>query len=379
MHCRSNVAEQPICALTAAVLLFTACSAQHATDAPQVKASVFADPNLFEVADPWEIPMVAAVTRQRPETLSVNGVVAPDVARTVHVNALAGGRVLEVRARLGDDVRKDQLLMLIRSSDLEQAIATYQKDQADEQLAKAALERARDLYAHGATSQQDLQNAENAGRKAEVTVKTDTDQIRLLGGDLEHLSPVIEVRSPITGAIVDQQIAGGEAVKSLDNSQSLFLVADLSRVWVLCDVYENDLGKVALGDSAEVRLNAFPDRVFRGTVGNISRVLDPATRTAKVRLELANAAGLFRPQMFATVKFTSRRKYSRLLLPATAILRLHDKDWVFIRQGDRSFRRVEVQAGAADSDGMQEVRSGLSPGDQVVANALQFSSAVAAE
>lgn len=359
--------------------LLAGCTQHGAMDASEVKPSVSSDPNLFEVANPQQFPLATPVTRQEPEVLSVTGVVAPDVTRTVHINALAGGRVLEVQAKLGDDVKKGQPLLIIHSPDLEMAISQYQKAVADEHLAETALKRAQELYAHGAMAQQDLQNAENGEEHAQVDLKTDADQIRLMGGDLDHLSPTIEVRSPINGAVVDQETASGEAVKSLDNSQSLFVVADLSRVWVLCDVYENDLAKVRLGDIAEVRLNAYPDRAFRGTVGNISQVLDPSTRAAKVRVELANSDHLFRPQMFATVKFTSRKTYPRLLLPTTAILRLHDRDWVFLQTGEGSFRRAEVQGGAADSNGMQEILSGLNPGDRVVTNALEFSSAVAAQ
>jgi len=349
-------------------------------DAREVTPSTAsADPNIFEVHNLQQFPVTTPVARAEPEELMLNGVVTPDVTRTVHINALAGGRVVDVRTRLGDEVQKGQLLMSIRSSDLEQAIAQYKNDQSDELLARNALKRAQDLYSHGATALADLETAEDTEKKAEVNVQTDADRIRVLGGDLQRLSPTIEVRSPIAGVIVDQQVAGGEAVKSLDNSQSLFTVADLSRVWVLCDVYENDLSKVALGDVVEVRLNAYPDRAFRGTVGNISQVLDPATRTAKVRVELANAGGLFRPQMFATAKFTSRRTYPRLLLPATAILRLHDKDWVFLRVNERAFRRTEVQGGMLDSHGMQDILAGLKPTDQVVVNALEFSTAVSAD
>jgi membrane fusion protein, heavy metal efflux system len=360
---------------TTLALVLSACTHHATVDA--AKPAAVSDSNLFDVAHPERFPLVEPVLRPMPEELSVPGVVAPDVSRTVHINALAGGRVMDVRAKLGDDVQKGQVLVVIHSLDLDAALADYQKFQADEQLARAALDRARDLYSHGAIAQKDLQDAEDTERKAQVDVTTSANRIRMLGGDLEHLSPIIEVRSPIAGAVIDQGTAGGEAVKSLDSSPSLFTVAGLSRVWVLSDVYENDLGKVAVGDAAEIRLNAYPGRVFRSTVDNIARVLDPATRTAKVRVVLANARGLLRPGMFATVKFTSRRTTPRLLLPATAILRLHDRDWVFRRLSDRSFRRTEIQAGATTADGMQEVRGGLGAGDRVVGNALQFSSAVA--
>jgi membrane fusion protein, heavy metal efflux system len=364
----------------AMVLLSAGCTQHRSLDSAEVNtAAASSDPNVFDVTNSQQFPVIAPTVRQEPEVLSVTGVVTPDITRTAHINALAGGRVLDVRAKLGDQVQKGQVLMLIRSSDLEQAIAQYKNDQADEKLSQAALARAQTLYAHGAMAQQELEIAEDTEQKNEVNLKTDADQIRQLGGDVERLSPVIEVHSPVSGAVVDQQIAEGEAVKSLDNSQSLFMVADLSRIWVLCDVYENDLSEVAVGDQAEVRLNAYPDRTFRGRVGNISQVLDPATRTAKVRVELDNVDHLFRPQMFATVKFTSRKTHPRLLLPATSILEMHDKDWVFLQVSDRSFRRMQVQAGPAEAAGMQEILSGLKPGDQVVTNALEFSSAVSAQ
>ncbi len=202
------------------------------------------------------------------------------------------------------------------------------------------------------------------------------DRIRLLGGDLTELSPVIAVRSPLAGAIVEQNTAGGEGVKSLDNSPSLFTVADLSSVWILCDVYENDLSEVRLGDFAELRLNAYPDRALRARVGNISQVLDPATRAAKVRLELPNPGGLMRPGMFATARFVSTRTRERMVVPASALLRLHDKDWVFRSESGGRFRRTEVQAGPALAHGWQEILAGgIRTGDEIVADALQFSSA----
>ncbi len=187
---------------------------------------------------------------------------------------------------------------------------------------------------------------------------------------------MIELRAPVSGTIIEQNTTGGAGVKSLDNSPNLFTLADLSRVWVLCDVYENNLGQVHLGDIAEVRLNAYPDRVLKGRVSNISRVLDPATRTAKVRLELDNRQGLLRPGMFATVTFYSKSGHSRAVVPATAVMRLHDKDWVFVPEGGKRFRRIEVQAGPSLPEGQQEISAGVKPGDRVVANALQLSNSV---
>ena len=165
----------------------------------------------------------------------------------------------------------------------------------------------------------------------------------------------------------------------MDNSPNLFTIANLSDVWLVCDVFENDLHRVRLGDSAEVRLNAFPDRAFTGRVANISTVLDPSTRAAKVRLELANSGGLMRAGMFATATFRSRTKQLQPTIPTTAILRLHDKDWVFVPLDGNRFRRLEVQVGPAVSGGNQVILSGLAAGGKVIANSLRFSSAAGME
>jgi cobalt-zinc-cadmium efflux system membrane fusion protein len=183
------------------------------------------------------------------------------------------------------------------------------------------------------------------------------------------------VKAPISGTIVEQNVTAGTGVRSLDNSPNLFTIADMSHVWVLCDVYEDMLNRVTLGDIAEIRLNAYPDRVHQGRVSNISRVLDPSTRTAKVRIELDNPHRIMRAGMFVTASFRSRQQQQRLVIPTSAILRLHDKDWVFRPLGGNRFRRVEVRTGLTLPDGKQEVLSDLQLGDKIISNALQFSSA----
>jgi cobalt-zinc-cadmium efflux system membrane fusion protein len=182
------------------------------------------------------------------------------------------------------------------------------------------------------------------------------------------------VVAPISGWVVDQQTTGGGGVKSIDNSPNLFTIADLSTVWVLCDVYEDMLSRVQVGDTAQITLNAYPDRTLPGKVVNISAVLDPATRTAKVRIELPNPQGIIRPGMFVTAKFKAVRSVERPVVPTTAVVHLHDKDWVFLPEGGKKFRRESIQLGPQDSDGTVQVMTGLKPGNKIVANALQFAS-----
>jgi len=375
------------CLLAAVVLiclLNTHCSREAKVDAQtseaaQVKVEEAQGQNIIELEHPERFSLATVEQERAFAELKVNGVVAPDVSRTVPVLSLAGGRAVDIGARLGDDVMKGQVLLRINSPDVALAFSDYEKFRADELLARRQLERSQLLFAKGAIAKKDLETAEDAEQKAKVDLETAAERIRILGADLNHPSPIVEVRAPSSGTIIEQNVTGGTGVRSMDNSPNLFTIADLSRVWVLCDVYENDLSRVHLGDFAEVRLNAYPDRVFKGRVGNISRVLDPATRTAKVRLELENSGHLMRAGMFATATFRAQTGQMRPVIPTAAILRLHDKDWVFCPEGGRRFRRMEIQAGPVASDGSQEVLSGLSPGDKVVANALQFASAAAME
>jgi cobalt-zinc-cadmium efflux system membrane fusion protein len=340
--------------------------------APAVTVESVPDRNVVTVANPERFSLAQAVARRESDQLVANGIVAADVSRSYAVNALSSGRVVDVRARLGDDVRKGQLLLTMTSPDMSQAFADYQKFQADATLAKAQLDRAQLLYSHGATAQKEVEVAEGAYNKANVDTETAEQRIRLLGGDPRLISPLIEIHAPVSGTIIEQNVTSAAGVKSLDNSPNLFTIADLSNVWILCDVYENDLARVHLGDRAEIELNAYPDRRLTGRVANISKLLDPNTRAAKVRIELPNEAGILRPNMFATVHFVSQGTEARTVVPSSAVLRLQDRDWVFVKLNDQRFRRTEVQAGPVNADKTQQILSGVRPGDRVVTDALMF-------
>jgi cobalt-zinc-cadmium efflux system membrane fusion protein len=367
--------------LASAIAAALACGCSRTTSAnnnpPRTKVESAPPPDVFSTKHPERFALVKVESRSLPDRLLTTCAVSPDVQRTVHVTSLSAGRVIDVRARLGDQVAKGQVLLVLHSPELAAATTDYRKAEADEALTQKALERAQLLYSHGAVPQKDVEQAVGAQTKAKADVAAAVDRIRLLGGDLDRLSPVIEVKAPVAGTIVEQNTAGGEGVKSLDNSPSLFTIADLSRVWVLCDLYENDLAQVRIGDSAEVRLNAYPDRPLRGALDNISHLLDPATRSAKARLEMDNGLGLMRPGMFATAEFASRIPRGRMIVPAAAVLRLHDRFWVFRAEGEGRFRRTEVQTGSGAGPGWQEILAGgIRPGDAVAANALELSNSI---
>jgi len=364
-----------------AILLFIglamleACSRE--TPAAASKPPVTLDPDVYTADHPELFKTSKAELRRLPTQVTANGAVTPDVNRTIHVTSLGSGRVVDLKVKLGDAVKKGQTLLVISSPDLASAFADHEKAKADEALSHKALDRAQMLYDRGAIAAKDLEVAQDAEDKAKVDLETADHRVRILGGDPAKPSPLLELKAPIDGTIVEQNVAGAEGIKSLDNSPNLFTIANLGQVWVVCDVFENDLGEVHVGDSAEIRLNAFPDRVFKGSVADISRVLDPNTRSAKVRIVLPNPDGSLRPNMFAVATFRSRKLTDRVVVPSTAIMRLHDKDWVFRKEGPDQFRKIAITADGLAPDGMQEIRQGVKPGDELVTNALEFSTEVA--
>jgi cobalt-zinc-cadmium efflux system membrane fusion protein len=358
-------------------ILAAALACSNDTPAATSKPPVTLDPDVFNADHPELFKTAKAELRQLPTQITANGVVSPDVNRTIHITSLGAGRVVDLKVKLGDNVQKGQTLIVISSPDLASAFADFEKAKADESLSHKALDRAQMLFDRGAIAAKDLEVAQGADDKAKVDLETTDRRLRILGADPAKPSPLIELKAPVSGTIVEQNVAGAEGIKSLDNTPNLFTIANLSEVWVVCDVFENDLGEVHPGDFAEIRLNAFPAQVFKGRVAEISRVLDPTTRSAKVRIIFPNPDGSLRPGMFAVATFHSRKLTDRIVVPSTAIMRLHDKDWVFRKESANQFRRIAIVADGLAPDGMQEVREGVKPGDELVTNALAFSTDVA--
>jgi len=319
--------------------------------------------------------VVTAGEHDTAPELKTTGSVSADVSRNIPVISLASGRIVEIDARLGDSVTKGQLLLKVQSQDIAQAFSDYRQAMADEQLAKAQLERAKILLEKGAIAKKDEEVAEDAEVKAKVTTETTMEHLRVLGADMEHPSSIIEIHAPVSGVITDQQVTAAAGVKTLDNSPNLFTISDLSRVWIICDVYENDMAFVRVGEYADIHLNAYPNVILKGRIQNIAPTMDPNIRTAKVRLEVDNP-GLLRFGMFVTAAFHGMQKEMLATVPATAVLHLHDRDWVYSPAGNNQFRRIEVMGGDMLPGGMQEIASGIKPGQQVISNALVLQATV---
>jgi cobalt-zinc-cadmium efflux system membrane fusion protein len=373
--------HEMVIAAALSLAILTGCGGekhdQAAQAPPPAQVETEQGVNLVTVDHPERFPVVTATEYEATSTLNVTGVVNPDVSQTIPVISLASGRVVAIHAQIGDYVKKGQLLMEVQSTDISGAFDQYLKAVNDERLARTQDERAKILYDKGAIAKSQLEIADDSEQDAQADLTAAEQQLRVLGVDKDHPAATVKVYSPATGVIIAQNVTPAAAAGvTFSGSSTAFTIADLSHVWIICDVYENDLATVHLGQTADIRLNAYPDRLIKGTINEIDAVLDPSIRTAKVRVQVPNPDRLMRVGMFATATFHGRRPEGHASVPASAILHLHDRDWVYVPAGEGKFKRVGVVGGAMLAGGMQEVTSGLAAGQQVVKNALELQNSV---
>ena len=341
---------------------------------PPAKVVSGVDVTFFAVDHPELYPIVTTTEYQAPSQLFVTGTVFPDIARTVPVISLASGRVVDIRARLGDAVKKGQVLLRVRSDDISGGFDAYRKAISDELLARKQLDRAKVLYDHGAIAQGDLEVAQDTEDDAKTTLDTSTEHLRLLGSDPDDPKGLVDIHAPVSGVITDQEVTNAAFVQAY-STPNPFTISDLSSVWIVCDVYESDMASVRVGEPTEIKLNAYPDKVLKGTISNIGSILDPNIRTAKVRIEVANPGEMMRPGMFATATLFGKEKRTYTTVPASAIVHLHDRDWVFVPEQGK-FKRIQVTSSEQLPNNMQEITSGLQRGQQVVTNAINLQNAI---
>ncbi|MGD0097610.1 MAG: efflux RND transporter periplasmic adaptor subunit [Terracidiphilus sp.] len=364
--------------ITAASLAISGCKSEKVKAdeeaPPPAKVISGVDVSFFAVDHPERYPIETATEYQAPSQLFVTGIVIPDIARTVPVISLASGRIVDIRARLGDSVKKGQLLLRVRSDDISGGFDAYRKAISDELLARKQLDRAKVLYEHGAIALGDLEVAQDTEDDAKTTLDTATEHLHLLGSDPDNPKGIVDITAPVSGVITDQEVTNSAFVQAY-STPNPFTISDLTSVWIVCDVYESDMANVRVGEPTEIKLNAYPDRVLKGTISNIGSILDPNIRTAKVRIEVANPGEMMRPGMFATATLFGKEKRTFAAVPASAIVHLHDRDWVFVPVQER-FKRIQVVSGGQLPNSMQEILSGLQPGQQVVTNAINLQNVI---
>jgi len=343
-------------------------------EAPQTIPVVHSNPDVVHVDGANRFPVVYASTKDVVSKLEVTGSVSPDISRELPVLSLANGRVVALHVGLGDTVKKGQLVMEVQSPDVANAFSTYLQAISNEHLTKVTLDRDKLLISKGAIPQSQVDAAQNGEEDSMFALKASEQQLKIYGVDKDHPSDTVKVYSPTTGVVVSQNVTNAAAagITYAGNTGSL-TIADLSHVWVIVDVYENDLASVHLGQHVEIRLAAYPTQVFDGTISDIGATLDPSIRTAKVRIQVNNRNNELRIGMFATATILGSKASSMPAVPADAILHLHDRTFVFEPTGqDGEFRRVVVKAGQTLPGNVVEIDAGLAAGQQVVSNALDL-------
>ena len=306
-----------------------------------------------------------------PMLLTTTGKVQFNEDRIARVLAPASGQVLSLHVKVGDPVKKGETLFYINSREAAAAITEHLESHKDLQLAEKTHAMTLDLFQHQAASVMALRQAESDLAKARAHVARTEESLRVLGLDVdrsersERLDSRIPVRSPLGGTVIERRVTEGQFVQP--DSNPLLVVADLSTVWVLADIFEHDLHLVSLGQKAEVSTVAYPDRRFMARVSRISDSLDPTTHTVKVRFLADNSTGQLKPEMFATVTLILSQATQVLTVPATAVFVEGERNYVFVLQSDHHLTRQQVNV-VPDPSGRARVVGGLQAGDRVVSD-----------
>ena len=308
-----------------------------------------------------------------PDAVDLAASIQADPARVVRVYAPVSGRVLDVAVRPSDDVREGQALAEVASSDVAGARASYEQAEADAQLKQQTLTRLADPYAHHAIALKDYQQAQADARIAAAALASAREHLALIGASPAGASDRIVVRAPRAGVVIDLGATNGEFSKSLDNATPLCTIADLSVVWAVGEVFEQDLARVARGSVAQLAVSAYPGEAWQGRVSAISSVVDPTTRTASIRVVLRNPGLRLKPNMFGRLRVAGPVRIG-LVVPQTAVLREGANVYLFVEKAPGVFERRTVTLGRDLDANQVEIAAGLSSGDTVVvegANLLQ--------
>lgn len=315
-----------------------------------------------------------AAVVQLSEYFRATGTVQPIDSHVSEVSPLAPGRVLEVKAKVGDRVRAGQTLATFDNLEAVDLGAQEQSARAEVARLNAQLipatrqtERSRRLADIGAGSEKDYEfsKAEEEGVRASIQSQQAVleglqQRLRRYGASGNGGSTVL--KAPFAGVVIKAAVSAGDIVEP---GREMFTVADLSKVWVQAEVYEKDLGRIRLGQDASIRVATYPDQTFPGRVTYISDVLDPQTRTAKVRCEVNNGDMRLKTDMFANIELPTKFTKRALAVPSTALQDVEGKNVVFVQHAPTKFEARQVEKGVT-VNGQTEIISGLSAGEQVV-------------
>ncbi len=309
-------------------------------------------------------------SRQR---LMLSGKVAYGEDRYSHISSPLQGRVVEVRAHLGDRVKAGDILLVVDSPEIAQAYSEYVKEDSELQYAARAHELAKDLYEDKALPLKDLKQAENELVKARAEFRRAKERLLSLRIGPEELNKPLdkqqvtsrfEMKSPLTGIVVERTVTPGQSVTG-DSDHVLFTIADLDRLQVLADLYERDLALVKEGQSAIVKVEAYPEMDFPAKVTAIGDIVDPATRTIKVRAQVDNASHKLKPEMFARLQLDVSDAAQFLTVPREAVVEIDGQQFVYVVESGSRYVKREIKI-ANISPERARILDGLARGERIV-------------
>jgi cobalt-zinc-cadmium efflux system membrane fusion protein len=320
-----------------------------------------------DVQQKYGVVVTAAGKKRLGGVISATGKVDANADRIAHVSPRIPGKIVTVKASLGDSVASGQTLVTLDSVELGEALNRYHQSKTRLDLVQSNMDRIKGLVEKKIAARKDILQAETEFKTVQTELHTDEERLSLYGistSDLRgehHKRPLLPVTSPINGIITEKHAIVGELS---DPSKSLYTVADLSMVWVLVDINEKDLSKVHKGQAASVTVGAFLNLKLKGRITYIADLVDDATRTVKARVEVANPGRKLKPEMFATVELTLPVTAPPVLaVPEDAIQDLEGKKTLFVTKDGTEFTPRVVETGLA-SGGMVEITAGLKEGER---------------
>lgn len=357
----------------ALILLLTATLVAGCNkDDKQAATAVPADPALVAPAPELisQLKLAPVSTQLVAETLRVAGRIDFDEQRLARIGATITGRVTEIDALLGQEVRKGEVLARLNSSELSTQQLAYLRARAQLELNRRNAERAKSLFEADVIGAAELQRRQSELQISVAETRAAADQLQLLGvtpasierlgkqGAISSLTPVV---STLNGHVVERKLAQGQVVQPAD---ALFVVADLSRLWAVAQVPEQQVNQVKVGQSVSIEVSALGNEKLVGKLIYVGQTINPETRTVLVRTELDNRDGRLKPAMLASMLIEARA-LERMVVPASAVVRENDEDHVFVAQGDAVFRLTAVKLGPEQAE-QRVVMSGLKGNEKIV-------------
>lgn len=336
-------------------LFLTACGQKDESKAPT------------SAADSTSSYLIDTVRRINPEDeLTLNGTVTFDQDNVIRVFPLVSGNVEKINAALGAYVQKGQDLAIIRSGDISNYVNDYQADKSDLEVAKQNLKNIEAQYKASFASETDYLTAKNNVKKAQEELSKSANILKIYGGSSTSGNPYFTVKAPISGFVVERNVNAGQDLRS-DNQNPLFTISSLQKIWILANVYEQDIPKVHQGQPVDIQVLAYPEKFFKGVISNVSSVLDEQARVLKVRIVLPNLDGLLKPDMFATihVHLPNTNRGQSLAIPQKAVVFDRDHYYVVVQTGKDTYevRKVNVMQ---NTTRYSFVEGNIKPGDLVV-------------